>query len=347
MEGIIGMHNHRVGAKNSLADFLNECLESGVSIVSITDHKTLKTYIEEFPKLTEAERKKFKDIQIIIGLEMTGMYEYTNIAGQKHEIPMDILGYNLDLSKHSLLDKLVSQNYVFTDAPEFQKKELERLITVAKSLGFKADYDNMNISDKENLAARLLSYGLTSPEYKDYNLGKGLLPELVVNPRAFFNRYCKNPDSPFYLDQTRFNPPVETVIDIIKKCRGDVVLPHVAAYHAKAGNETQIQNAWRDSKKLAEDFVRDYGIELSAIEVIHPSYLGNAEFEEFLRNLAAQNNLYVTGGTDYHQPGEKIAQDVNGNLITTDRLPGLSEWVKTYSIEDIRKTVEKNGKEER
>lgn len=347
MENIIGMHNHRVGAKNTLADFFDECLEANVSTVAITDHKTLKTYIEEFPKLTAEERKRFKDIKIIIGLEMTGMYEYTNIAGQKHKIPVDVLGYNLDLSKHELLDKLVAQNYVFTDDPEFQKKELERLISVAKSLGFRADYDNMHISEEEKLAARILSYGLTSPEYKDYNLSKGLLPELVVNPRAFFNRYCKNQDSAFYLDQSGFNPDIQTVIDIIHKCGGDVVFPHAAAYHPKAGNDEQIRQAWEDSKKFTEDFVKEFGSQLKGIEVIHPSYLGNEQFESFLRNIAKQNNLYVTGGTDYHQPGEKIAQDVNGKEITTDRLPDVEKWVKTYSINDIEKTVENMNKEER
>lgn len=145
MEDRIGMHNHRVGAKNSLSDFFSECLENNIKTVAITDHKTLKTYIEEFPKLTAEDRDKFRRIKIIIGLEMTGMYEYTNIAGQKHKIAMDILGYNLDLSKHDLLNKLVLQNYVFTDSPEFQRKELERLIAIAKTLGFEADYDNMHI----------------------------------------------------------------------------------------------------------------------------------------------------------------------------------------------------------
>ena len=187
MEDRIGMHNHRVGAKNSLSDFFSECLENNIKTVAITDHKTLKTYIEEFPKLTAEDRDKFRRIKIIIGLEMTGMYEYTNIAGQKHKIAMDILGYNLDLSKHDLLDKLVSQNYVFTDSPEFQRKELERLIAVAKTLGFEADYDNMHISKEEKLAARILSYGLIDPKYKDYNLSKGMLPELIINPRVFFN----------------------------------------------------------------------------------------------------------------------------------------------------------------
>ncbi len=341
------MHNHRVGAKKSLADFFNECLEANISTVSITDHKTLDTYIKEFPKLSPEEIKKFKDIQIIIGLEMTGMYDYTNIAGQKSKIAMDILGYNLDLSNHDLLRKLVPENYVFTDNPEFQKKELARLIEVAKQLGFKADYDSMHISDKEKLAARILSYGLVSPEYKDYNLQKGLVPELVVNPRAFFNRYCKNPDSPFYLDQSKFNPSIQTVMDIIHECGGDIVLPHPAAYHPKSGNDEQIRNAWLDSKKFAQDFVREYGRQLKGMEVIHPSYLGNQEYEEYLRGLARENGLYVTGGTDYHQPGEKIAHDVNGRAITTDRLPGLEEWVKTYSISDIVKTVKKDEREGR
>ncbi len=57
MGNIIGMHNHRVGAKNSLADFFNECLEANISTVSITDHKTLDTYIKEFPKLSPEEIK--------------------------------------------------------------------------------------------------------------------------------------------------------------------------------------------------------------------------------------------------------------------------------------------------
>ena len=347
MEDRIGMHNHRVGAKNSLSDFFSECLENNIKTVAITDHKTLKTYIEEFPKLTAEDRDKFRRIKIIIGLEMTGMYEYTNIAGQKHKIAMDILGYNLDLSKHDLLDKLVSQNYVFTDSPEFQRKELERLIAVAKTLGFEADYDNMHISKEEKLAARILSYGLIDPKYKDYNLSKGMLPELIINPRVFFNRYCKNPDSPFYLEQSGFNPQIATAIDIIHKCGGNVVFPHTAAYHPKAGNEMEVKYAWEDSEKFTKDFVSEYGKELKGIEVIHPSYLGNVQFEQFLRETVKENGLYVTGGTDYHQPGEKIAQDTNGMWITKDRLPGLDEWIKTYTIDDIEKMVQKISKEER
>ena len=89
MESVIGMHNHRVGAKNSLADFLNECLESGVSTVSITDHKTLKTYIDEFPKLTMEERKKFQDI-IIFQTVFNYLYLLPN---QKYQHPMHWLFY--------------------------------------------------------------------------------------------------------------------------------------------------------------------------------------------------------------------------------------------------------------
>lgn len=93
MEDRIGMHNHRVGAKNSLSDFFSECLENKYKNSSNYRSQNFKTYIEEFPKLTAEDRDKFRRIKIIIGLEMTGMYEYTNIAGQKHKIAMDILGY--------------------------------------------------------------------------------------------------------------------------------------------------------------------------------------------------------------------------------------------------------------
>ena len=62
----------------------------------------------------------------------------------------------------------------------------------------KDDFDKLAISDENSFAARLVSYALIDPKYVDYNLEQGLLPELVTNPRAFFNRYCKS-ETPFFL----------------------------------------------------------------------------------------------------------------------------------------------------
>ena len=77
MGNIIGMHNHRVGAKNSLADFFNECLEANISTVSITDHKTLDTYIKEFPKLSPEEIKIIRKITFVILITIQKMKCFT------------------------------------------------------------------------------------------------------------------------------------------------------------------------------------------------------------------------------------------------------------------------------
>lgn len=75
--------------------------------------------------------------------------------------------------------------------------------------------------------------------------------------------------------------PVDTVLDLIRACRGVVILAHPSVYH---------------SMELARELIAQG--RLDGVEIEHPR--NTAEDKAELTELAKQYNLIVTGGTDYH-----------------------------------------------
>ncbi len=332
---IIGLHNHVV-EQGSKQNFLNECLEQNANIISITDHRTLISYYNLFSGLTAAEREKYSHLRFVIGMELTGMLDYKTVTGRNSSIPVDLLAYNIDVDSYEKLYQFIQEAYSkvsYMDSSEYQKKELEQLKEIAKRLGYKADYENMQIDDEHKFSSSTLSYGLIDPKYVDYNLKNGLMPELVTNPRGFKNRELKNPESEFYIDLSKFYPNVDAIINKIHETNGFVFMPHAAAYFAKAGNAESIKRAWDNSHKLAQDFVSQYN--LDGIEIVHPSFMDNKEYYDYLVNIAKKNDLRVSGGTDYHKPGEPITKNYMGEYITDKTLYNLNEWAHLYTIDEI------------
>ncbi len=75
--------------------------------------------------------------------------------------------------------------------------------------------------------------------------------------------------------------PVDTVLDLIKACRGVVVLAHPSVYH---------------SMELARELIA--AGRLDGVEIDHPR--NTPEDKAELLRLAKENGLLITGGTDYH-----------------------------------------------
>lgn len=336
MEKNLGLHNHIV-EQGSNTKFLQECEEQNANVISITDHRTLISYYNLFSNLTKEEREKFKNLRFILGMELTGMFNYKTITNKDSAIPMDILAYNIDVKKYSKLYKFINEKYNnldYMNSSEYQKKELEYLIKIARQLGFKADYDNMKIDDKNRFSSSTLSYGLIDKKYLEHNLKNGLSPELITNPRGFKNRELKNPESKFYINQSKFYPNIEDVISKIHETSGLAFVPHTAAYFSKSGNNESIKRAWDNSYKLTQDFL-NMNSTVDGIEIKHPAYLDNKEFYEFLVELSKKKNLYVSGGTDYHKPNEPITKDYDGNYITDSILYNFNDWAKLYTVDEI------------
>ena len=81
-----------------------------------------------------------------------------------------------------------------------------------------------------------------------------------------------------------FRPPYKEVIDIIHKAGGKAFLAHPFEYKFK------------DTIEFINDLRKEK--ELDGIECFHPS--ANQEQRNILVEYAKNNNLYISGGSDYH-----------------------------------------------
>ena len=81
-----------------------------------------------------------------------------------------------------------------------------------------------------------------------------------------------------------FRPPYKEVIDIIHKAGGKAFLAHPFEYKFK------------DTIGFINDLRKEK--ELDGIECFHPS--ANQEQRNILVDYAKNNNLYISGGSDYH-----------------------------------------------
>lgn len=347
MGKVIDLHCHVAELKDvSILDFFLECMQHGVEIVSITDHKTLRAYTQAIANLTPEEIKQIDpNLKIVIGIEMTARFKYEDSQGQTCVRAIDILGYNLDLTKEQKLDEWVKKHYIDNTSEEYQKRELAALIEIVKQLGYKANYEAMCIdsTDPDKMyAGRVLASGLTSSEFVEYNLSNGLPNDVVENPRCFYNRYCGDPESSFYLDFSNDLPEMEDVINLILECGGIVFIPHSGAYSLKEGNNPQSKKGMEDSKKLVQSILERFGTKISGLEIIHPkNYLApnDNRFVKYLSELANQRGLNVSGGTDYHRSGEDIGRVPKKQPLTRERLPRIDKWAELYTIQQIQKMV--------
>ena len=120
-----------------------------------------------------------------------------------------------------------------------------------------------------------------------------------------------NPNSEYYLGRAEFYPKAKEVVDIIHKAGGKAFLAHPFEYK------------FEDTIKFIDDLIKE--VELDGIECFHPS--ANEENMKKLVDYVRKNNLYISGGSDYHgglKPDIEIAVG-KGNLNISKDF--ILEWI--------------------
>ena len=132
-------------------------------------------------------------------------------------------------------------------------------------------------------------------EYQNKGIGKKILEEQLKENHEilgeftesfgiFFRKGLANPESSYFMNHIEFRPPYKEVIDIIHKAGGKAFLAHPFEYKFK------------DTIGFINDLRKEK--ELDGIECFHPS--ANQEQRNILIDYAKSNNLYISGGSDYH-----------------------------------------------
>lgn len=231
--------------------------------------------------------------KIIPGVELTTYYQNELI---------DILAYGFNI------DKMRTQ--IRRHVMSFEKrrnKEVKMLVKHFKKLGFtinEIDY----LSDKEISLKAFYREFIKYPENLSY-----FDQELTF--KIFARNYLFNSKSDLFVDFSKSFPSLKRLIKMIHSSGGLVFVAHPFMYHL-------------DVVKSLEDMVRNYDID--GVECFHTTFSDHQI--EALLEFAAENNLYKSGGSDYHGTN-KINHSLkigSGDMRISSAL--INNWVNNNTL---------------
>ena len=262
---MIDLHMHTIysDGDKTVEEVLKMCENKKLEYISITDHDTCKQYNDVALKNNHIFSGK-----IIIGSELHAVFQKKNI---------EILAYNIN---PNIINEWCEKYYSEDKLREQQDICRQRLFDICNKHGLV--YDESNIRKPKKV-----SEYIERPIYEEVMKHKEnhkILGEFTESFGIFFRKGLANPESSYFMNHIEFRPPYKEVIDIIHKAGGKAFLAHPFEYKFK------------DTIGFINDLRKEK--ELDGIECFHPS--ANQEQRNILVDYAKRNNLYISGGSDYH-----------------------------------------------
>lgn len=262
---MIDLHMHTIysDGDKTVEEVLKMCENKKLEYISITDHDTCKQYNDDALKNNNIYNGK-----IIIGSELHAVFQKKNI---------EILAYNIN---PNIINEWCEKYYSEEKLREQQDICRQRLFDICNKHGLV--YDESRIRKPK----RVSEY-VERPIYDEVMKHKEnhkIFGEFTESFGIFFRKGLANPESSYFMNYIEFRPPYKEVIDIIHKAGGKAFLAHPFEYKFK------------DTIEFINDLRKEK--ELDGIECFHPS--ANQEQRNILVDYAKNNNLYISGGSDYH-----------------------------------------------
>lgn len=262
---MIDLHIHSVysDGTDDIEALLTKAQNSNLKYLSVTDHDTCDFYID----LEKVDISKYYAGEIIRGVELTAIV---------NGIQIELLGYGID---PYMMNKYCNEMYV----SKTQKNMIlmSRLYKRVVSLGLKLD---KNLLEKYPGNYKYPSNYIFENINKHKENRKFFSSDAAFsNATVFFRRCISNPNSKFFIDMSDVIPDYTIVAQAIKKCGGKVFIPHVYIYR-------------ENTEKVLYELVSS-GL-IDGIECYY-SLFSNEQTKELLE-FCKNNNLYISGGTDYH-----------------------------------------------
>ena len=263
---MIDMHIHTKysDGDKTVEEILKMCEEKKLEYISITDHNTCKQYEDE------ALNKNLFTGNIIKGVEMNATFKNKKI---------EVLGYNI--KEFEMIEKW-SQKFFSEDIlKEQQEKSKRKLLNVCDKKGL--IYDESKIPQNIPLTDYITIY--IYKELMNHKENYEILGEFVESLNIFIRKGLMNPESEYYTgSDNKLKPLYKDVVNIIHQAGGLAFLAHPFEY--RFDNTIDFINELRNES------------ELDGIECDHPS--ADGEKMEILVEYAKNNNLFISGGSDYH-----------------------------------------------
>ena len=291
---MIDIHMHTIysDGDKTVEEVLKMCEKRRLEYISITDHDTCKQYDDEALKYNKIFSGK-----IIKGSELHAVFQNKNI---------EILAYNIN---PNVINQWCEKYYSDDKLREQQKMCRQRLFDICDKHGL--IYDESKIRKPKKA-----SEYVERPIYEElikHNENHKILGEFTESFSVFFRKGLANPESSYFMNHIESRPPYREVIDIIHKAGRKAFLAHPFEYK------------FEDTIGFIDDLRKE--AELDGIECFHPSSADDNK-KDILVEYARRNNLYISGGSDYHgSPKPDIEIGVGrGNLNISKEI--IEEWIR-------------------
>lgn len=292
---MIDLHIHTASSDGSDEPevILAMAQQAGLKYISITDHDSIGAYA----KLKKIDIGTFFNGKIIPGCELSAVHD-----GK----PVEVLGYGIDLETVAATGVVSDERFL-----ERENEYLGKMIGVCRRLGL-ACSDALSIGGGRYFATQVMHSELRKHQENERHFSK----EVWDSVNAFYRTCVNDPESPFFLDQTRNYPTVQEAAALIRRAGGKAFLAHLYGYcvddHEAFLNSIASLNA------------------LDGLECYHS--LHSLEKTEHLLGYCHRQGLYASGGSDYHgriKPTVRIGESVGGTRIP---LTILEQWLSSRQL---------------
>lgn len=265
---MIDLHMHSVYSDGTaeIIDILKQAEDLKLSTISITDHETINAYNEIY----NIDIKKYFSGKIIPGIELKMQY--------KNKI-IDVLGYGIDYKK---MREFLKERYGESGRAEIQIKQLNDFYEYGRQYGLVLSPMEELVWDKEREWASIVFYD----EMKKHEENKLKVPsDLWEDFICFKKKYYNKEGEMFYIDRAKYYPLMEDMLEVIHKSEGLAFVAHIYEYG-------WMKDKLEELKNMISNFKID-GVECYYSKFTNEQINGLVEF-------CKENNLFMSGGTDYH-----------------------------------------------
>ena len=288
---MIDLHMHTIysDGDKTVEELLKQCEEKHLEYISITDHNNCMQYKDE------AFNKNTFSGKIIKGVELQGHILNRNIEVLAYDYDDEIL--NEWIQKYFSEEKLIERN----------NNQKERFLKICDKNGLKYDKENVKFLEKPTSSIEFFLYN----EIIKYKENRVKLGEYANKFKLFLRNGLNNSQSPYYMEHELDYPSCEEIIDNIHKAGGKAFLAHPFEYEFE--NTIEFIDEIRKIR------------ELDGIECYHPSAEENDRINTLIK-YARKNNLYISGGSDYHGSSKPDIEIATGKGSLQIPKEVVEEW---------------------
>lgn len=253
------IHTKYSDGTDDLKTLFQKIKKTNLTTISITDHDTIDAYLD-------IEKNNYQlPCKLINGIEIKTTYQ---------EIPIEILGYNIDIEKFKQSPIINKENKLNN-----QKKYLENYKKCAHKLNLTF---NPDLKLDQNRPFAGITFYLELIKYPE-NFDKFPLLK-TINAESFYRETSANKKSIFYIDESNDYPSIDFVIDEIHRCNGYAFLAHLYEYRC------------HNHQKLLKDIFTNTKID--GCECYHSLFTEENIHE--IKSIAQKYHKLTSGGSDYH-----------------------------------------------